>query len=279
VRRLAILGSVAAVLSFAFASPVLAAPPANDQITSPTVVGALPYTDGPSDTTEATTGATDPDACFGSPDRATVWYAFAPEADGWYQADTFESGYDTTLYVGTSNGAGGINVIQCNDDFGGLQSRVNWEAVAGVGYLLAVGTCCGAGVVGGTGGGGTLVFHVNTSEPPPPPPTIELTVDAIGSFGSSGMATIRGTIACTGDAQFSELNLDLVQRVGRFTIRGFGFEFFEPCPTSPTPWSIVVIGDTGKFAGGAVQVNAYAFTCGFFECAEAQVSQQSRLRR
>jgi hypothetical protein len=26
-------------------------------------------------------------------------------------------------------------------------------------------------------------------------------------------------------------------------------------------------------------VNAYAFTCGFFECAEAQVSQQSRLRR
>ena len=50
------------------------------------------------------------------PDRATVWYSFTPDADGDYLADTFGSDYDTTLYVGTPDGAGGIDVIGCIDD-------------------------------------------------------------------------------------------------------------------------------------------------------------------
>ena len=62
-------------------SPVAAAAPSNDDIGSPRVVGSLPYSDGPYDTTEATTGATDPTFCTdapGNPDRSTVWYSFTP---------------------------------------------------------------------------------------------------------------------------------------------------------------------------------------------------------
>ena len=74
VKRLTVLISLVGLATLALAPPVLAAPPSNDDITSPTIVGTLPYTDGPYDTTEATTGASDPDKCFGSPDRSTVWY-------------------------------------------------------------------------------------------------------------------------------------------------------------------------------------------------------------
>ncbi len=278
-KRLGILTSLVMVGSFAVAAPVLAAAPTNDAIGSPTIVGSLPYTDGPSDTTEATTGATDPGFCFdpgGSPDRSTVWYSFTPTLTDSYLADTLGSDYDTTLYVGTPNGSGGIDVIACVDDTIGVQSAVRWDALADTTYLLMVGTCCGGGVVGEAGGGGMLVFHVGVA---PPPPTVDLVVNARGSFTSNGTATIRGTIACSGDVQFAEINLDLSQRTGRFIIRGFGGTAAEGCSTSPTPWSIDVPGDNGKFAGGAAQVNASAFACGVIECAEDSVSQTTRLRR
>jgi len=275
-KRLAVLISIAALAGMTIAAPVLAAAPGNDDIGSPTVAGSIPYADGPNDTTEATTGATDPDVCFGSADRSTVWYSFTPTTSDRYLADTFGSDYDTTLYVGTSNGSGGIDVIDCNDDAGSLQSAVRWDAEAGTTYLLAVGTCCGGGTVGEAGGGGTLQFHIDIA---PPPPTIDLTVAASAAFTKAGTAMIRGTIACTGDVQFVDLFVGLNQRVGRLTIRGFGGTFFEGCPESPTAWSIEVFGDNGKFAGGSAQLDASAFACNAFECAEAFVSRTVRLRR
>jgi len=267
------------LVSATFVGSVAAAAPGNDDIGNPTIVGAVPYTDGPYDTTEATTGATDPGFCHepgAGPDRSTVWYSFTPTVSDSYLADTFGSDYDTTLYVGTPNGSGGTEVIDCIDDSNGLQSAVRWDALAGTTYLLMVGTCCGGGVVGEAGGGGTLVFHINVA---PPPATVDLTVDGTGSFTPYGTATIRGTITCSGDVQFVEINLDVSQRVGRFLIRGFGGQFDESCPTSPTPWSIDVTGDNGKFLGGAAQVNAFAFACGAFECADDFVSRTVRLRR
>lgn len=283
IRR--VLASIAAMVLVvtALAGPVAAAAPGNDDIGNPTTVGPLPYADGPYDTTEATTGATDPDVCFGGPDRSTVWYSFTPAGSDSYLADTFGSAYDTTLYVGTPDGVGGIDVIDCNDDALDLQSAVRWDATAGTTYLLVVGTCCGGGVVGEAGFGGMLEFHVDFA---PPPPTVDLTVDGTGSFKTNGTATIRGTIACTGVAEVvvedttgGMISVELSQRVGRFTIRGFGGGFDQACPASPTPWSIEVTGDNGKFAGGSVQVNASAFACGPFECAEDSVSRTVRLRR
>ena len=269
-RALASVGTAAIVLT-ALAGPVSAAPPGNDDIANPTAVGALPYSDGPYETTEATTGATDPTFCFGEPDRSTVWYSFTPASSGRYAADTFGSDYDTTLYVGTPDGAGGIDVIDCNDDAQGLQSFLSWEATGGTAYLLAVGTCCGGGVVGQAGGGGTLSFHVDVA---PPPPTLAITLDGTGSFNRYGVATIRGSVSCS-NADGVQIDADATQRVGRFLIRGFGSTFVD---CSATRWSMDITGEDGKFLGGSLSVNVFAFACGQVECADASVSRTVRLR-
>jgi hypothetical protein len=254
-------------------SSALAAAPDNDDSGSARVVGALPYADGPYDTTEATTAATDPGFCHepaAGPDRATVWYEFTPLASDRYLADTFGSDFDTTLYVGNSNGAGGIDVIGCIDDSQGLQSAVAWDALAGTTYLIMVGTCCGSG----SGGGGTLQFHVSVA---PPPPTVDITVDATGSFTRYGIATIRGTIACTESTTPASLDLALSQRVGRIIIRGGGFGEVQ-CSPSPTPWAVQVIGNDGKFLGGHATVDVAAFVCGPIECADDFAHASVRLR-
>ena len=280
-KRIGIVG-VVALSAFVFAPVALAAAPANDDIGSPTVVDVLPYADGPTDTTEATTGATDPN-CFGEqPDRATVWYEFTPPSSERYAADTFGSDYDTTLYVGTPNGSGGIDVISCNDDAIDFQSAVVWDAEGGQTYLLVAGTCCGEGVAGEGGGGGSLTFHLDLA---PPPPTIDLTVDARGSFTKAGNAIIRGTIACTGtneitveDTTGGLIQVVASQRVGRIVIHGDGSGLDEPCPSTPTAWSVEVVGQNGKFGGGAAQVDVFANACGPIECTEVSVSRTVRLK-
>ncbi len=262
------------LLGVLMTSSVLAVAPDNDDIGSPRTVGALPYADGPYDTTEATSAATDPGFCHepaAGPDRATVWYQFTPAASDKYLADTFGSDFDTTLYVGTSNGAGGIDVIGCSDDSQDLQSAVAWEASAGTTYLIMAGTCCGPG----TGGGGSLQVHVAVA---PPPPTVDITVDATGSFTRYGVATIRGTIACANASAPAGVDLVLSQRVGRIIIRGFGFGQFE-CSASPAPWSVEVAGDTGKFLGGSATVDVSVFVCGPLECADDFTHASVRLRR
>jgi hypothetical protein len=269
-RLTAALGAAAIVMT-GLAAPASAAPPGNDDIANATLVGAIPYSDGPHDTTEATTGATDPTTCFDAPDASTVWYSFTPASSGHYAADTFGSDYDTTLYVGTPDGAGGVSVIDCNDDAQGLQSGLTWDATAGTTYLLTVGTCCGSGVVGQAGGGGTLLFHVSVA---PPPPTVSLTIDGTGSFNGYGIATIRGSLACT-NADGVGIDADATQRVGRILIRGFGGTFVD---CSSTRWSIDVSSEDGKFLGGALSVNVFAFACGPFECTETMESKTVRLR-
>ena len=283
-KRIGTVGVVALVVSmFGFAGSALAAAPDNDDIATPTVVDVLPYSDGPNDTTEATTGATDPTGCVAdTADRSTVWYEFTPVSNERYAADTVGSDYDTTLYVGTANGSGGIDVIACNDDAVDLQSVVAWDAEGGTTYLLMVGTCCGDGVVGEAGGGGSLVFHLDLA---PPPPTVDLTIDARGSFTKSGSAIIRGTIACSNVNEFTTedttggmIQVQASQRVGRKIISGFGSGFDGPCTAEPTAWSVEVLGETGKFGGGSAQVDAFAIACGPIECTEASASRTVQLK-
>ena len=273
-RRVIALLAAAALLGAVPAANVLAAAPDNDDSGSPRVVGALPFADGPYDTSEATSAVSDPGFCHepeAGPDRATVWYQFTPTASDRYLADTFGSGYDTTLYVGTPNGTGGMDVIGCVDDTGGLQSAVAWEASAGTTYLIMVGTCCGPT----TGsGGGPLEVHVTVA---PPPPTVDITVDATGSFTPYGVATIRGTITCT-NATFAGIDAAVSQRVGRIVIRGFGFAELE-CSDTPTPWSAEVAGDNGKLLGGHATVDISVVACGAVECADDFVHAAIRLRR
>jgi hypothetical protein len=251
--------ALSAGLLFTTAGVALAAPPGNDDIASPRIVGALPYTDGPYDTTEATSGATDPECFFLPPDRSTVWYSFTPTVSGPYGANTYGSDYDTTLYVGTPNGSGGIDIIACNNDvIGSPQSAIRWEAVAGTTYLLAVGTCCGGGVVGEAGGGGTLVFNVDVASPPP---TIDVTIDPLGYFNRTGAATISGTVTCTGDIAISFIEVELTRAVGHFSITGWGEVEGFVCDGTTQSWSLDLLPSNGKFKGGHAVAAAFAAAC------------------
>ena len=132
----------AGILAIGAVAPVSAASPSNDDIANPIVIGALPAT-VTVDASEATTGATDPGYCpapeWGQ-DPATVWFEHTATSTGPLGATTYGSDYPTTLYVGTSNGNGGLDVVGCATQSGGTaQSAVRFEAEAGVKYLFAVG--------------------------------------------------------------------------------------------------------------------------------------------
>ena len=77
-------------------------------------------------------------------------------------ADTFGSNYDTVLSAWTGT-QGALSRVACNDDFGGLQSQVTFDATAGTTYYFMVAICCG----NGESGGADLVFHVHEIAPPP----------------------------------------------------------------------------------------------------------------
>ena len=222
--------------------PALAAPPPNDDFGSATVIPGIPFSDS-LDTTEATTAADDPD-CFGQ--GPTVWYAFTPGTDMSIMANTFGSDYDTTLsvYTGTQ---GNLTQLACNDDFFGVQSRVDIDVVAGETYFFMVGAFA-------SGPGGNLVFNVDF---PPPPLEFDLSVNPVGQVkASTGVVTLSGTVMCSRPA-FVDLFGDAEQRAGRLLIHGF-FGVFLECD-GVTPWSASFSGENGIFKAGKVEVNVFAF--------------------
>jgi hypothetical protein len=251
----------ATLLLGALVAPVSAAPLRNDKIDSPIVIGAFPYTNT-QDTRRASTGPTDPGFCYepsGPADSNTVWYSYTATEDGRLAVNTFGSDYDTTLYVGTANDSGGIDVISCVDDSGGvLQSYVGFDAVAGTTYLFMVGTCC---QTPGSDGGGTLVFNLGVGEPAL---VIHVTVDPTGQV-DRGVVTLTGTATCSIATDFAFIDLSLRQRVGQRTIEGFGSTDVGSCGPTPTTWTIVMEGFNGRFAGGNATADVSMFSCSL-EC-------------
>jgi hypothetical protein len=259
-----ILGASLVALLVAPVAPVMAAP-GNDDITTPIVIPSFPYSNA-QDTADATTGPTDPD-CFGT--GPTVWYAYTAAEDATLAATTFGSDYDTTLYVGTPDGADGIDLIDCNDDAGkSVQSAIRFHAEAGVTYLFMVGAFAG-------GPGGSLVFTLDLA---PPPFDVSVTVDATGRVDRYGGATISGTISCSAEGH-SVVSGGLSQRVGRFSVRGSGHNDVAECSPVGTPWTLHVTSSEGKFAGGAVTAYVFAFACDDYSCAETFMETTVRLRR
>jgi hypothetical protein len=271
--RIGLSSFVGAVLVLgALATPVAAAPLRNDDIDSPIVIGDFPYSNT-QDTQRATTGPTDPGFCYdptGPADSNTVWYSYTATEDGRLAVSTFGSDYDTTLYVGTANDSGGIDVIGCVDDSGGgLQSYVGFDAVAGTTYLFMVGTCCG---FPGSDGGGTLVFSLDVGEPAL---ILDVTVDPTGEV-DRGLVTLTGTATCSTTSDFAFIDLSLTQRVGKRTIVGFGSTELTSCGPTPTQWTLVLEGFNGRFAGGNATADVFMFAC-TLECANINVTVAIKL--
>jgi hypothetical protein len=236
---LVVLGTLALVV--AGGSSALAAPPANDDFDHATVIPGLPFSDS-LDTTEATTAADDP-FCAGN--AHTVWYSFTPSSDVSVVANTFGSDYDTTVsaYTGTR---GTLTQIACNDDSGDtLQSRIAFDAAAGVTYSLMVGSF-------DESDGGNLSFSVAVL---PPPLQLGVTIAADGTVDRAGVATIHGTVSCSRPASVDLLGT-LRQQAARGATVGT-FALTVDC-SSVASWSSPVVGETGTYKKGDAQATVAA---------------------
>lgn len=159
-RRLLVAVGVVAASSLVLAGPAGAAPPANDEITSATQVSRLPFSDSLS-TVEATPAAGDPECVGVGP---TVWYALTLRRNTTVTVSTAGSNYDTTLSAYTGS-PGNLTQIACNDDFGGLQSQIEFSVARRQTVYVMVGSFAG-------GPGGSLsisMVEAGRADRPVPP--------------------------------------------------------------------------------------------------------------
>lgn len=105
-----------------------------------------------------------------------------------------------------------------------------------------------------------------------------MTVDPTAVVNThTGVITASGTFTCA-NADFAFVDVTVSQRVGRFTITGFGEVVADPCDGQSHPWTLDATGSNGSFAGGKATVDAFMFACGFFECVTDEAVQTVRLR-
>jgi hypothetical protein len=266
-RSFALLVSTWGLLSLAVAPAAFAAaPPAND-----TYAGRITVSDGYSatlDTTGATTDADDAamNANCGAPvTDASVWYELAG-TDETYLVDLAGSDYSAGVIAATGDPVSGFNVVSCGP------GSIAFFASTGTTYAILV-----FDDTAGGGNGGSLSIAVNAIAPP----SIDsFTVDSVGHFAKDGSATVSGTISCSADALlFSEIDLTLVQRVGRVRLSGFGASF-PACDGTTENWSATIQADNGLFRGGKATLTADAIVCNqAFDCASQEVQKTFSLKK
>ncbi len=235
--------------------PAFAAAPGNDTYPGRTIVGAIPFTDQ-IDTTGATSDADDAEIaaqCLGVPAfDASVWYEVTATSDAGLAADVSASNYSAGVFVATG-GPGSWTMVAC------APGAVGWATTTGQTYSVIAFD----DQTDGTGNGGVLQITIDVI---PPPPTIDVTVNSTGVVNTrTGAVTVSGSVTCTGESQFAFLEVQLSQNVGRFIIRGFGGTDVI-CDGATRPWSMQVLGDNGKFAGGKALSVTFAVACGAFDC-------------
>lgn len=261
-RLVAVLGSL--VLLGSLSGTALAVAPGNDLPGGAVAITAIPATIN-QDTTESTVTSADDIGCgSGGLDQATVWYTLTLPDTTLVLVDASASDYavGVNAFVGT---AAPENLFNC------VEGALSFEAVGGTTYVLMF-----ADIDGDATNGGQLHVSIDVA---PPPIEIALTVDPVGKVNpQTGEAAATGTISCSQPADFSEIQVNLRQAIGRFTVQGFGFAS-SACEPSPTAWWVSVSGETGKFAPGRATVQVLAFACDTFSCDEESLSANLRLRR
>ena len=262
-KRLAIPSSAVLLFTVAFASPVLAAPPANDTYAGRVPIAAIPF-HTTQDTTEATTDADDAEmnVCGAPAMDASVWYEIAG-TDEQLLVDVSASDYSAGVFVAVG-APGTFEVVNCGP------GSVSFFAASGTTYaILLIDDQLDEG-----GNGGLLDLVIDVA---PPPPAVDVEVNSAGTFDPQiGSATITGTITCDADV-FAFIEASASQRVGRFTVRGFGFVELL-CDGSEQAWTMEIFGDTGLFKGGKMQVQVFANAC-TFDCGFDEASATVNLRR
>lgn len=265
-KRMAIPSSAVLLFTFTFATPVLAAPPVNDNFSGAIEIPGLPYTETV-DTSEATSDASDAELnieCGAPAIDASVWYEFTPSADMAVLVEVSASDYSAGVFVATGSPGAFGPVEACGP------GAVVFGATAGTTYVLMIID----DQQDGGGSGGTLELSVTEA---PPPPEIDIMVDPVGTFNAqTGSVTITGTITCT-EGAFAFIDTALTQRVGRFVVRGFGFAEVL-CDGTAQLWTAEVLGDNGLFKGGRAVAVTFGQACDL-DCGFVEETTTVRLRR
>jgi hypothetical protein len=256
-KRLSVLLGLLLVGSLAWAAPVLAAAPANDTYANREVI-AVGFTDTV-DTTEATTDADDIDIntdCGAPATDASVWYSLTATADMGIVVDVSESTYSAGVAI--ASGSPGSFVLEACGP-----GASAWSAISGETYTILV---FDDQEDGSPAAGGTLQINVTEA---PPPPELSLTVNPRGTFDShTGGARISGTVTCTGEAEFSFIDVLVRQKTGRLFIDGEGFIEGFTCDGTTQAWTADIIPFNGIFKGGRTVTVTFATACGVFQCGD-----------
>lgn len=137
----------------------------------------------------------------GNATRASVWWRWTANRSGTVNVDTVGSSFDTVLAIYTGTAVNGLTEIGSNDDSAGVQSRVNFQAVQGTTYRIAV--------AGFDAAVGSIRLQLLAGEPPPriasnPAPGSALTLPA-GALGS--VTQLRLDLITTGGSTGSSLQV------------------------------------------------------------------------
>lgn len=254
-RRFVFVLASALTLFTAAAVPAYAAPPSNDTFAGSIEITALPFSTT-LDTSEATTDADDAEAnvqCGAPATDASVWYSYTPTADGAVLLDMSASDY-TGGFLVVTGAPGSFAIWDCGP------GAIAFPVFAGVTYHILV---IDDQLNGDGRNGGKLVF---TMEAAPPPPVVDVTLNPAGQHNKDGSATISGTVSCTGQVEFSFVEAQVIQRVGRGVVAGFSGMDIQ-CDSTARPWTLTVFPEFGqKFAGGKAATVAFSVACGQIFC-------------
>jgi hypothetical protein len=115
----------------------LPCPPTNDEPGGALVMSntSYPNMQQTSNTENATRNVNDPSICVSNYYSNTTWYRWTADSSRWMKANTYGSSFDTVLAV-MENGTN--TVLACNDDYFGLLSNLEFNAVAGRTYYFMI---------------------------------------------------------------------------------------------------------------------------------------------
>ena len=255
-RRACTVLAAAFLFTMALEVPALAAPPANDAITSATPLGAPPAR-FVVDTRQATASSTDGSCVNGR----SVWFRTRPTVTNTVRLSTLGSDYDTVMAVFRGPRTNRTRIACVDDSFDNTPTEARQvRLVAGNTYWIAVSACCTR-----TAPGGRLVL--NTFRPTAAGVTTNITSVKTGAI--SGRLLVRGTARCTTPSELV-LSLTASQRVaaGANVARGEGSAIGICRPVAST-WTVTVDSQTGwAFQPGPISMTLAGFVFDGFDRAQ-----------
>ena len=159
---------------------VVSAPPNDDCSAATPISGAGPVA---FDTHGATTSSQQGGSCGAS--TQDIWYDWTASATGTCTLSLCGSGYDSLINVYSGSGCPSGSALNCNDDFCGLQSQLDFACTSGSHYMLQIGG------FGGNVGSGSFTLNVTVAANPDDCST-PTAISGNGVFGFDNTAATTG---------------------------------------------------------------------------------------